>query len=248
MKHSILFAWASVIAIAAIVSYRPPAVAQSAATNHAMPVTPTGCTPRERMTVLRELQQHVLATVPRRVNSLDQAIQPGGPLAGWRLSHGHAVLASAGAVGIDNVKTQYPTPQLLLYAPSRATSPENWRDFDGPDGPYTLVGWAYIAPYQEGSEAPQRRCIAEHEWLVHEAGWHTKDGGMVLTPAATSEPTPTPSNVAKYFWHPRAWDIHFWLGESGVPVIADENPRAPRGGVDLPKQAFFHVVDGQKYP
>jgi hypothetical protein len=95
----------------------------------------TGCTPEQRREALRALQTQVLQAAPRQLDSLEKAIQPGGPLAGWGLSHGHVVLATAGAVALDNLKAKDPMPQLLLYAPSPSSSPADWLDFDGPDGP-----------------------------------------------------------------------------------------------------------------
>jgi hypothetical protein len=44
------------------------------------------------------LQMRVLEVAPRQLNALEKAVQPGGPLAGWRLSHGHVVIAGGGAV------------------------------------------------------------------------------------------------------------------------------------------------------
>jgi hypothetical protein len=208
----------------------------------------TGCTPDERSHELRAVQSSVLRAVPERVDSLPDAIRPGGPLAGWHLSHGLVVLDGSGGVGVDNIAAKDPTPQLLLYAPSPSSTPDDWLDFDDPDGPYRLIGWAYLHPYEPGSTPPKRRCVAANEWFVHEAGWHLNDGGMLLTPGATTEP-PRPQVAAGiYFWHPRAWDIHFWRGEDGLPTIAFANPWARRGGVQLPQDAFFYLVDGRKEP
>ena len=223
------------------------AAAQPRPADEAVPVKPTGCRPDERSGMLRELQQAVFKLAPQRIASLDKAILPGGPLAGWRLSHGLVVLAGAGAVALDSMTTRYPQPQLLLYAPSRTSSPKDWLDFAGPDGPYTLVGWGYFVPYEAGARAPQWRCVAEHDWLVHEAGWHMRDGGMILSPGATREPARKPG-APVYFWHPSVWDLHVWMTPSGAPVISDANPDAPPGGVALPAGAFFHVVDGRHYP
>jgi len=230
-----------------LLAWNAPATGQPTA-SEPMPVKPTGCTEQQRADTLREKQATVLQFAPRTLPSLDAATAEGGPLAGWRLSHGYVVLAGAGGVALDNVETQSPLPQLLLYAPAPSSAPGAWLDFDGSDGPYQLVGWAYIAPYEEPAEAPKRPCIAEHEWMVHEAGWHTRDGGMVLTPGAAREPADKPAHVSSYFWHPRAWDLHVWLGEAGTPVIADDNPLARPGGLELPPGAFFHLVDGKRYP
>ena len=206
----------------------------------------TGCTPEQRREVLRALQTQVLAVAPRQLDSLEHAVQPGGLLAGWRLSHGHVVIAGGGAVPLDHLKAKDPMPPLLLYAPSPASAPADWLDFDGPDGPYRLIGWGYIAPHQPGADPPRHPCVAVSEWAVHEAGWHLMDGGMLLTPEATTEPPRPQRKVGLYFWHPRAWAIHFWSGDDGVPTIAFHNPKDPGGGVPLPAGAFFSLMEGQK--
>lgn len=207
---------------------------------HTPRLTPeqTGCSPEERRAALKEMQAEVLQAAPLELESLQRALRPRGPLAGWGLSHGYVVLAGAGAVVVDNLQARPPLPQLLLYEPSPASAPADWLDFDGPDDPYRLVGWAYLAPYTAGSEPPRRRCVAPGEWLVHEAGWHLKDGGMHVTPGATEEP-PRPAGLAVHMWHPRAWDLHVWRREDGVPTVAFANPRARRGGKELPDDAFF---------
>jgi hypothetical protein len=74
--------------------------------------------------------------------------------------------------------------------------------------------------------------------LVHDAGWHLKDGGMHVTPGATKEP-PRPAGLAIHMWHPQGWDLHVWRGEDGVPTVAFANPHARRGGKELPDDACF---------
>ena len=121
-------------------------------------------------------------------------------------------------------------------------------DFDGPDGPYRLVGWGYLVPFQPDSKPPRMACVAESEWFVHEAGFHLKDGGMIVTPEAPSvEPAP-PSDAAVHFWHPRIWDLHMWAGADGVAIVAYDNPNAREGGVKLPDAAFLHHHDGELVP
>jgi hypothetical protein len=225
----------------------PRAPAPAAAPVAAPVVAPTGCAPDERRQALRAMQEEVMRVAPRELESLERATRPGGALAGWQLSHGHVVLATAGAVAVDNIRAEPPWPPLLLYAPSPSSAPDDWRDFDGPDGPYRLVGWAYFGPYAPGSEPPPRRCIAPREWVVHEAGWHLMDGGMRLTPGAAAEP-PRPPGVDIFFWHPAIWDLHVWAGESGVPTVAFANPNERRGGLLLPEGTFFRLVDGRKAP
>jgi hypothetical protein len=209
-------------------------------------VQQTGCTPEQRRGVLRALQMQMLEVAPRQLDSLEKAVQPGGPLTGWRLSHGHVVIAGGGGVPLANLEAKDPMPPLLLYAPSPSTAPADWLDFDGPDGPYRLIGWGYIAPYKPGADPPRRQCVAASEWFLHEAGWHLMDGGMLLTPDATGEPSRPQLKVGIYFWQPRAWDIHFWSGEDGVPTISFHNPKDPGGGVQLPEGAFFYLVEGHE--
>jgi hypothetical protein len=212
-------------------------------------ITPdtTGCSPTKREQMLRAMQTEVLGKAPAQLDSFATALAPGGPLAGWRLSHGFVVLATAGAVATDNLDAAPPLPPLLLYEPSPTSTAGQWQDFDGPDDPYRLVGWAYVAPYADGSHPPRRTCIAPDEWLVHEAGWHLKDGGMRLTPGAAAEP-PRPPGLAIHMWHPRVWDLHVWRGRDGVPTVAFANPQERRGGKTLPAGSFFHLVDGRPRP
>ena len=196
------------------------------------------CTPEQREAVLEAMQARVLEAAPARVESLSEAVEPGGALDGWRLAHGHVVLEGAGAVPLDNLDAAPPLPPLLLYAPSPATTPDDWLDFDGDDGPYTLVGWAFFAPH--GPEPPRMlECIEPDEWFVHEAGWHTRDGGMRLTPDTPYEQPPPPAGVDVLFWHPRVWDIHFWIEEDGPPAVSFDNPNARPGGLALPEGAFY---------
>lgn len=232
------------LVVALTVALGPGAPAQPRAAAPAP--SETGCTSAQRRAALRGLQSAILEMAPGRVESLGTATQQGGPLAGWQLSHGHVVLASAGGVAVDNVGMRGPMPLVLLYAPSPSSEPEAWLDWDGEDGPYHLVGWSHIAPWTPDSTPPSRWCLLEGEWLVHEAGWHTKDGGMVLTPEATGEPSRPDMKAGVHFWHPRAWAIHLWVGDDGLPTVAFHNPRAAGGGLHLPEGAFFYPVNGRK--
>src|SRR5262249_41640977 len=74
-----------------------------------------GCSAEQRRQTLRELQAEVFQAAPRTLDSLNAAVQRGGPLAGWRLSNGHVVLAGSGAEAVDNAAAKDPMPQLLLY-------------------------------------------------------------------------------------------------------------------------------------
>jgi len=205
------------------------------------------CTTEQRRDALRSMQAEVLALAPHRLDSLVKAIEPGGPLAGFILSHGHVVLAH-GAVPVGNIRATAPWPHLLLYAPSRSSAPSDWRDFDGPDGPYQLVGWAYTVRYQPGSRPPSLRCIADDEWYIHDAGWHLTNGNMLVTPDASAEPPRPKLDVGFVVWHPQYWDLHMWPGDDGVPIVTFANPKARPGGLSLPEEAFFRLVNGRRQP
>jgi hypothetical protein len=235
----------SVASLALLICVAGVALAKVSPSPAALATRQMGCTPEERREALRASQAAVLRVAPREVGSLEEAVKPGGRLSGWRLSHGLVVIDGAGAVAVDDIKAKDPMPPLLLYEPSATSSPADWLDFEKPDGPYRLVGWGEIAPYSPGSSPPPLRCIAKSEWFVHEAGWHRMDGGMRLTPEATGVPPDSEQEGRDYFWHPRAWDIHFWVGTDGVPTVSFHNPRARRGGVRLPEDAFFYVVGGK---
>lgn len=200
------------------------------------------------------LQHHLMEQISTRPSLREQTLaelvsgERGGPLGGWQLPHGHVVLAGQGAVSLGSVESKYPMPQVLQYAPAPASSPSDWLDIDGPDGPYQLVGWAYLAPYEKGSAPPSLRCIAASEWFVHEAGWHLMDGGMLLTPDATAEPPRPQLKAGIMFWHPQFWDIHVWSGEDGAPAISLDNPKDPGGGLKLSEGSFFYLIDGRKQP
>lgn len=207
----------------------------------------TGCTAEQRERALLSLREEALKRAPDQVESLEQALEPEGPLAGYRLSHGLVVLKGSGAVALDNPAAVAPAPSLLFYAPSPTSSERDWHDFDGEDGPYRLVGWGYFTLYTSGSEPPRMPCIGKEEWLVHEAGFHTKDGGMQLTPGAPAEP-PAPQREHVHFWHPRVWDLHVWLAPTGSPRVSYANPYAPEGGVTLPRGAFLRLDGGELKP
>jgi hypothetical protein len=101
-------------------------------------------------------------------------------------------------------------------------------------------------PFESLSKVPEKPCIASNEWFIHEAGWHLMNGGMLLTPGATAPPPPP--DAAGYFWHPRIWDLHVWLGADGVPTISFEHPSGNTAGVQLPEGAFLRVVGGELQP
>lgn len=129
-------------------------------------------------------------------------------------------------------------PHLLIYRPSPSSPPDDWLDFDGPDGPYTFVGWGYLFGTEGQPEAPSVHCIPEEEWFIHEAGWHLWDGGMRLTPGARAEPPRPEGDDNIWYWHPRGWDIHLWVDEGSAPRISLLDDQAPQGGLSLPADAF----------
>jgi hypothetical protein len=219
-----------------------PVLALALSTLSAAPRQASACSSSERREALREMQAAVLKVAPLSIPSMADAVAPGGALAGWRLSHGYVVLDDAGAIVLDNLAAVAPMPPLLFYAPSDASTAADWRDFDGPDDPYRLEGWSYVQPYTPGSNPPRLPCITADEWVVHEAGWHLKDGNMRLTPGATAEP-PRPPGLDALMWHPRIWDLHVWRGTDGTAQVFFRNPNERRGGLKLPDGSFFRIHD-----
>src|SRR4051812_18941429 len=194
----------------------------------------SSCTLEERRDALRAVQAQTFQVAPRHLDTLETGIQPGGPLAGWMLSHGDVVFAHSGAAVVGNPRANDPWPQLLEYAPSKSSSPSDWVDFEGPDGPYRLIGWGYTIRYVPGSRPPTLlRCIAENEWWIHDAGWHLRNGNMLATPDAATEPLRPKLDVGFVVWHPQYWVLHFWAGEDGTPTVSFANPKAPGGGLHL---------------
>jgi hypothetical protein len=207
------------------------------------------CTSEERREALRTLQQQVLQIVPRELASLENALRPGGALAGWLMTHGHVVMAHTGAVPVANHGNAYskdlPRPQMLQYAPSTTSDPRQWLDFNKESGPYRVIGWAYLAPFDPHGP-PKRLCVEASEWFVHDAGWHLMDGGMLATPDAVTEPSRPSLPVGIYRWHPKQWDLHFWIQDDGVPTISFANPKAPGGGFHLRDWVSYYLVNGRK--
>ena len=193
------------------------------------------CTPERRAAALQALQADVVAAFPRVIASFDSALSTGQPLEGYELSHGYAVLDGMG-VTLVNIRAPGNAPQLLFYRASG--EPSNWSDVEVTDPPYTLVGWGYLASYAQPPSP--RNCLKASEWFIHEAGWHMRDGTMLVTPGARTEPErPASRAEAIWYWHPRAWDIHLWIDPSGTPRVTLLDERSPRGGLTLPG-AFIH--------
>lgn len=196
----------------------------------------TPCTSPERAAKLRSLQSAITETFPAVVTAFDSVTVADRVLGGYELSHGYAVLDGMG-VTLVNVRAAAGKPELLVYRP--AGDPADWSDADRADPPYTLVGWGYLSPIAGGP--PSRDCLETTEWFIHEAGWHMRDGTMLVTPGATAEPA-RPSDKASniWYWHPRAWDIHLWIDASGLPRVTLLDEAAPRGGLTLPGAFINH--------
>lgn len=193
------------------------------------------CTQAARLEALRAVQASVGASFPSVVTNLDSASAPGRALEGYAPSHGHVVLQGLG-LALVNIRAPEGAPELLFYRASG--QPAGWLDCVGADPPYTLVGWGYLAP--PSTPPPAVHCLQPAEWFIHEAGWHMKDGSMVVTSGAVKEPE-RPAALADriWYWHPSAWDIHLWLDPSGVPRVTELDAQAPAGGISLPG-AFRH--------
>jgi hypothetical protein len=139
-------------------------------------------------------------------------------------------------------------PQLPQYAPSPHSSPSEWLDYNGPDGPYRLIGWAYLGRYERGSRPPRQRCIADDEWYIHDAGWHLMNGSMLASPDATVEPPRPILDVGIVVWHPQFCDLHLWMGEDGTPIVSFANPKATGAGRCLPDDVNYRLVNGRREP
>jgi len=137
-------------------------------------------------------------------------------------------------------------PTLLLYRPNPAGgSPTNPSK---PDFPYTLVGWGYTAPYVPGQvptfgNDPGLKCIQPSQWLIHERGVHPGNTWqyIALPPkeswhgqsAGSTVPTAAQCHCIIGFAHPRAWDLHIFLGANGIPTVSMFNPGTPIPGFNV---------------
>ena len=138
------------------------------------------------------------------------------------------------------------TPTLLQFYPGSGPANHPNRFFGA-----KLAGMVYGTLYTSlfGAQVPRPKmgCIPSSAWFVHEAGWHTLDGGLTVFPVVESFPGQNtgpllPPNLNTVgVWHPRIWDLHVWLpkGSNGKAVLAIESPY-PIPGVPLPTNAFFY--------
>lgn len=204
-------------------------------------MTPSSSFGQERdcETKLTRLQQQILDAFPREVESIRAEISSDtSRLASYDVTHGDVVLAG---MGLTLGQFDDPSkPNLLFYWPVEAPRSE-WLDFDGPDGPYELVGWGYVPEqYPLEPDPPEMDCIPEASWFIHEAGWHLLDGDMVVTPDSRLEEPDRPADLDGriLYWHPAGWDLHLWIRD-GAPAISVLNGAAPAGGLRLPEAAFW---------
>ena len=189
-------------------------------------------------------------------------LQPGSAYPGLPHSfvslkdHGFLVASPSGAINMP-VSDGFNSPALLFYRPRPQQSGETDSAYYSAmtdlaaDPPYELIGWTYGALYQPG-DPPSLGCVPSSAWFVHEAGWHTPDGGMAAHPHSEAVPgeaalngvLPPPdaeSPAPGSWWHPRLWDLHVWLDGDGPPVVQIANP-AGVVGLDLDHLFFRHKV------
>ena len=128
-------------------------------------------------------------------------------------------------------------PSLLLYMPNpKDGSPT---DASKPDYPYTLVGWGYTAPYSPGHPPsfgvdPGLKCLQPSQWLIHERGVHPANTWQYIAvppkeswhgeSAGGTVPTAAQCHCVVGFAHPRAWDLHIFLGSNGIPSVSMFDP------------------------
>lgn len=207
------------------------------------------CTPLERQKSLILEQRRVLAFLADIRVLRDDAdiarlpVPRGGASYGF-LSHAFTSIAGMGFSVVNVTRPRPGEPALLLYRanPDATDLTDPW----GADFPYELVGWGYASPYAPGvlpdfSADPGLRCLGPKDWFVHERGVHPFDTWQNI-PVAPQEafkgqvaggPPPTPEECGcAGVPHPRLWDIHFWIGASGVPTISMLNPGEPLPGFD----------------
>jgi hypothetical protein len=169
------------------------------------------------------------------------------------------------AIGANTVR--FGPPDLAMYAPRpRRAVNETQRQYraalrdEFPDRPYRLAGWAYAQTQRDVRRRPSLRCVPSKHWFVHEAGFHLGNGGFLPTPPApervrgetrvvvmadTANAVALGRSPGRPVWHPRIWDLHFWIDPTpGCDVatcpalIQIESPR-PIEGLPTPTSTFF---------
>lgn len=182
------------------------------------------------------------------------------PTHGFACFRGMGVAFIRSDIAVDTVLSDDHIPQpgqpdLLFFAPNPAAPAAAVSEALVPDDPYTFIGWAYagvVGPEPVASRfspdnpfslsrRPRLRCMIPYqEWMIHEAGVHTPDGGFDPEPPGTSHP------FEPGISHPRLWDIHIWADTaSGIPRLSILNePTAgnpsPAAGIVAPEGSFFY--------
>jgi hypothetical protein len=199
-----------------------------------------GCDAQERKGFLATEQRDVLELLRSQPGRDLTVLRDEGDLSALAAlgydgyDHYFVSFAGQGLAIIDFTREPKPgNPFFLLYSPSAEAS--DVTDIDGPDFPYSLAGWGYVVFPYNALEPPTALgdCVGRGDWFVHERGIHPADtGGMYSVPPhedhhgqASGESFPMPGVDGPVgLPHPRAWDIHFWLGSDGVPSISILNP------------------------
>ena len=198
-------------------------------------------------------QNLVLSKAPLHVRHMEEALAPGGALENYEPDHLFAELLGNGTTLSLKDQSQIGRPDFFLFYAGRPSTVEDASNAALPKNPYTLVGWAYLVPfdYAHPNSRPIEsapgfgRCIPQQDWLIHEAGFHLLDGSFVPTPGAQVPPIPPPFPPPILLWHPRVWDLHVWINLCGSPVVGFLN-QLPDGrlvsgtGYAAPTGSFFY--------
>ncbi|MGI5186128.1 hypothetical protein ACQEVZ_58760 [Dactylosporangium sp. CA-152071] len=223
----------------------------SSAVSDASHRTRLGCTYIDRHRALALEQRRVLSfmkdfLVLRNEADVERLAQPRDGVQYFVFSHAYNSIRGMGLSIINGGEYSGPgKPAMLLYRPSGKA--KNVTDPDGPDFPYTLVGWGYAGLYMPGqppsyADDPGLRCLTKQDWLVHERSVHPADtwANIPVPPqeawhgAATGEIPPSADDCAcpVGMTHPRLWDLHIFAGPLGVPTVSMLNPGRPMPGFD----------------
>jgi hypothetical protein len=210
---------------------------------------PVACTPAQSVAALKYEQARVLQELapfrvlynaedlsalafPNAVTGVDYSI----------LTHMYNSLGGMGftVASLQSLTGEQPVagqPSLLLYRPNPADGSPT--DPSKPDFPYTLIGWGYTAPYVPGQTPtfgndPGLKCIKPSQWLVHERGVHPASNWQFIPlppkeswhgeAAADTVPTAAECHCVIGMAHPRAWDLHIFLGANGTPTVSMFDP------------------------
>jgi quercetin dioxygenase-like cupin family protein len=220
------------------------------------PSGPRECRPDERRTVLRQEQEAVLSRVGSFKVLRNQAdlLSLGQQLNYVLLLHWFTSFRGIGLTILDPFDTpRAGVPNLLFYSPSKKA--KDATDPNGPDFPYTLVGWGYGMPYDPGRLPNVLPCLGLKDWMIHERGVHPyATGGMhVMPPTETyygeslgSFVDPPAMDPAIGFPHPRSWTVHFWLEDGDTPVSAIVDPHNPPAGLNAGVGSSFYFPEARE--